>query len=122
MGSWIGGDRDGNPNVNAGTMQHALQRHSTTILELYLDEVHVLGAELPGSTLTVSVNPELEALAQQSPETSARRSDEPYRHALIGIYARLGAKPTFCAMKSTLHPTTLPSANSRKNCKSLKIR
>ena len=91
MGSWIGGDRDGNPNVNAGTMQHALARHATTILDFYLDEVHALGAELSVSTLLVGVSSELEALAAQSPDTSPHRSDEPYRRALIGIYARLAA-------------------------------
>jgi phosphoenolpyruvate carboxylase len=53
MGSWIGGDRDGNPNVNADTMQRALVRHATTIFDFYLDEVHALGAELSTSTLLV---------------------------------------------------------------------
>ncbi len=91
MGSWIGGDRDGNPNVNASTMQHALQRQSTTILDFYLDEVHALGAELSVSTLMVSVTPELLTLADASPDLSDHRSDEPYRRALIGIYARLAA-------------------------------
>ena len=91
MGSWIGGDRDGNPNVNAGTMQHALARHATTLLDFYLDEVHALGAELSVSTLLVGVSSELEALAAQSPDASPHRSDEPYRRALIGIYARLAA-------------------------------
>ena len=91
MGSWIGGDRDGNPNVNAGTMQHALARHATTILDFYLDEVHALGAELSVSTLLVGVSGELEALAGQSPDASPHRSDEPYRRALIGVYARLAA-------------------------------
>ena len=91
MGSWIGGDRDGNPNVNAGTMQHALARHATTILDFYLDEVHALGAELSVSTLLVGVSGELEALAEQSPDASPHRSDEPYRRALIGVYARLAA-------------------------------
>ena len=47
MGSWIGGDRDGNPNVNADTMRHALVRQSTTILDFYLEEVHTLGARGP---------------------------------------------------------------------------
>ncbi|WP_098493173.1 phosphoenolpyruvate carboxylase [Collimonas sp. PA-H2] len=91
MGSWIGGDRDGNPNVNAGTMQRALTRQSTTIFDFYLEEVHALGAELSVSTLMVSVNQELLALAENSPDTSDHRADEPYRRALIGIYARLAS-------------------------------
>jgi len=91
MGSWIGGDRDGNPNVNAGTMQRALQRQSTTIFDFYLDEVHALGAELSISTLMVDASAELLALADTSPDTSNHRADEPYRRALIGVYARLAA-------------------------------
>ena len=91
MGSWIGGDRDGNPNVNAGTMQHALARQSTTILEFYLEEVHALGAELSISSILASISPALQALADASPDTSSHRTDEPYRRALIGIYARLAA-------------------------------
>ena len=91
MGSWIGGDRDGNPNVNAGTMRHALVRHATTILDFYLDEVHTLGAELSVSTLMVKVSPELQALADSSTDASPHRGDEPYRRALIGMYARLAA-------------------------------
>ncbi len=91
MGSWIGGDRDGNPNVNAGTMRHALVRQSTTILDFYLEEVHALGAELSTSTLIVPVTPAMQALADASVDVSPHRSDEPYRRALIGIYARLAA-------------------------------
>ncbi|MEO7031316.1 MAG: phosphoenolpyruvate carboxylase [Herbaspirillum sp.] len=91
MGSWIGGDRDGNPNVNASTMTHALMRHSTTVFDFYLDEVHALGAELSNSTLMVDVTPELQALADGSLDSSAHRTDEPYRRALINCYARLAA-------------------------------
>ena len=91
MGSWIGGDRDGNPNVNADTMRHALVRQSTTILDFYLEEVHALGAELSTSTLLVPVTPRMQELADASVDTSPHRSDEPYRRALIGIYARLAA-------------------------------
>ncbi len=91
MGSWIGGDRDGNPNVDADTMQHALVRQSTAIFDFYLDEVHALGAELSISTLLAEVSPELQALADASPDQSAHRADEPYRRALIGLYARLAA-------------------------------
>jgi phosphoenolpyruvate carboxylase len=89
MGSWIGGDRDGNPNVNAATMRHALARQAATILDFYLDETHTLGAELSISTLMVQCTPELQALADASPDQTDHRADEPYRRALIGIYARL---------------------------------
>ncbi|RXZ38996.1 phosphoenolpyruvate carboxylase [Oxalobacteraceae bacterium CAVE-383] len=91
MGSWIGGDRDGNPNVNAATMQQALVRQSTTIFDFYLEEAHALGAELSISTLMVDVSSALHALAAASPDQSEHRADEPYRRALIGIYARLAS-------------------------------
>ncbi|WP_313704678.1 phosphoenolpyruvate carboxylase [Massilia sp.] len=91
MGSWIGGDRDGNPNVNADTMRHAVMRHATTILDWYLDEVHALGAELSTSTLMVDITPAMQSLAERSTDQSPHREDEPYRRALIGMYARLAA-------------------------------
>ncbi|WP_317921846.1 phosphoenolpyruvate carboxylase, partial [Cupriavidus sp. TA19] len=91
MGSWIGGDRDGNPNVTAETLEHASSQQAQMILDWYLDEVHALGAELSMSTLMVDASPELLALAERSPDHSEHRADEPYRRALIGIYARLAA-------------------------------
>ncbi|MGO4325687.1 MULTISPECIES: phosphoenolpyruvate carboxylase [unclassified Cupriavidus] len=91
MGSWIGGDRDGNPNVTADTLEQAASKQSSLILEWYLDEVHALGAELSMSSLMVEASPELLALAEASPDHSDHRADEPYRRALIGIYARLAA-------------------------------
>ena len=91
MGSWIGGDRDGNPFVDAAVMRRALERHSQVIVQHYLDEVQRLGEELSMSTLRVAVTPELEALARASGDDTAHRASEPYRRALIGIYARLAA-------------------------------
>jgi phosphoenolpyruvate carboxylase len=91
MGSWIGGDRDGNPNVNAETMRHAVIRQAGTIFDFYLNEVHALGAQLSVSTLLTNVSPELQALADASSDVSPHRADEPYRRALIGIYSRLAA-------------------------------
>ena len=91
MGNWIGGDRDGNPNVNAGTLNHALRRQAEVALRHYLTEVHHLGAELSVSLMLVGVSPAMQALAQASPDTNEHRKDEPYRRALIGIYARLAA-------------------------------
>ena len=91
IGSWIGGDRDGNPFVTADILRAGLRLQSTAAIEFYLGELHALGGELPLSKLLVSVSPELEALAAKSPDTSAHRADEPYRRALTGIYARLAA-------------------------------
>ncbi len=91
MGQWIGGDRDGNPNVNAQTLRHALKRQSEVALRHYLTEVHYLGSELSLSAMLVDFPPAMKALAESSPDTSAHRVDEPYRRALTGIYARLAA-------------------------------
>ena len=91
MGHWIGGDRDGNPFVTAQSLRTALQRQGATILQRYLVEVHELGGELSMSALLAPVTPEMERLADLSPDASEHRRDEPYRRALIGIYARLAA-------------------------------
>ncbi|HWQ38123.1 MAG TPA: phosphoenolpyruvate carboxylase [Burkholderiales bacterium] len=89
IGSWIGGDRDGNPYVTHEVLRHALMRQSSTAMDFYFEEVHRLGAELSQSLRLVGVTAELEALAAASPDSSAHRRDEPYRRALIGIYSRL---------------------------------
>ena len=91
MGNWIGGDRDGNPFVTADTLRMALARQSETVLRFYLTEVHELGAELSISAMLAPVTPEMRALAQASPDQNPHREDEPYRRALIGVYARLAA-------------------------------
>ncbi|MGV0987624.1 phosphoenolpyruvate carboxylase [Limnohabitans sp.] len=91
MGQWIGGDRDGNPNVTAQTLEHALTRQSDVALRHYLTEVHYLGSELSLSAMLVPFGPEMQALAAKSPDTNEHRQDEPYRRALTGIYARLAA-------------------------------
>ncbi|OZI23967.1 phosphoenolpyruvate carboxylase [Bordetella genomosp. 9] len=91
MGQWIGGDRDGNPNVSADTLAYALKRQAEIALRHYLAETHQLGGELSMSSYLVDVAPELLALADRSPDQSAHRRDEPYRKALSGIYARLAA-------------------------------
>jgi phosphoenolpyruvate carboxylase len=91
MGSWIGGDRDGNPNVSAATLEHAISRQATVIFEHYLEQVHKLGAELSVSNLLAGSSDALKELALASPDQSPHRIDEPYRRALIGVYARLAA-------------------------------
>ena len=94
MGQWIGGDRDGNPNVTAPTLELALRRQSEVALRHYLNEVHALGAELSMSSLLVKVSPAMQVLALSSPDTNSHRQDEPYRRALTAVYARLAATLT----------------------------
>jgi phosphoenolpyruvate carboxylase len=91
MGSWIGGDRDGNPFVTAEVMRGTLKLQSSRVLRFYLEELHVLGSELSLAAHLADVSDELRALAARSPDTSPHRSGEPYRLAVSGIYARLTA-------------------------------
>ena len=91
VGSWVGGDRDGNPFVTAAVMREAVARQSRAALGAYLDRIHALGAELSLSARLAAVTPGLRALADAAHDGSAQRADEPYRQALTGIYARLAA-------------------------------
>ena len=94
MGQWIGGDRDGNPNVTAETLQLALKSQADMAIRHHLTELHHLGSELSVSAMLSSVTPEMQSLAERSPDTNAHRQDEPYRRALTGMYARLAATLT----------------------------
>jgi phosphoenolpyruvate carboxylase len=91
LGSWIGGDRDGNPNVNATTLDYALGRSAAAVLDYYLQQLNALGAELSISSELASPTGEVMALAEASGDLSPARRDEPYRRALTGCYARLAA-------------------------------
>ena len=89
LGSWIGGDRDGNPFVDRDVLAHALQRQATLAFEHYLREVAKLSSELPISISQVEVSAAVTALAEAAPAASEHRHDEPYRRALMWMYARL---------------------------------
>lgn len=88
-GSWIGGDRDGNPFVTADTLRDALHLQARAAFDHYRHELLALRDELPLSHFVVKVTPALNALAAESQDSSLQREDEPYRRALIGIHARL---------------------------------
>jgi phosphoenolpyruvate carboxylase len=91
LGAWIGGDRDGNPYVTDDVTRHAMMRQSSTALDFYMSEVHVLGSELSQTLRLVQVSPQLQELAERSGDDSEHRRDEPYRRALSGVYSRLAA-------------------------------
>jgi phosphoenolpyruvate carboxylase len=106
-GSWIGGDRDGNPNVVAESLTAALARSCEAVLGYYLDAVHALGAELSISTDHARVSDELLQLAAASGDDAPSRDDEPYRRALSGVYARLAATHRALTGKSAPRPAAL---------------
>jgi phosphoenolpyruvate carboxylase len=106
-GSWIGGDRDGNPNVVAESLTTALARSCEAVLDYYLDAVHTLGAELSISTEHTRVSDDLLQLAAASGDNAPSRDDEPYRRALSGIYARLAATHEALTGKPAARPHVL---------------
>jgi len=108
MGSWIGGDRDGNPFVDAEVLRTALERQARLAFEHYLEQIHLLGGELPIAARLVTVTPELIALADAADDRSPYRQDEPYRRALVGVYARLTATAqAFCGYVPPRAPKTV---------------
>jgi phosphoenolpyruvate carboxylase len=91
MGSWIGGDRDGNPFVTGDVLAYAVERHTTVVLEHHLTNLRQLAIDLSMSANLVRCSDAVLALADQSEDRSPFRSDEPYRRAMNGFYARLAA-------------------------------
>jgi len=90
VGSWIGGDRDGNPNVTAEVLRSALAQQARLALAHYLEEANLLGKEL-GISERIRPAPEAIAPLAARGDDSPYRRHEPYRRAMTGIYARLAA-------------------------------
>ncbi|OCB54015.1 phosphoenolpyruvate carboxylase [Mycobacterium malmoense] len=88
-GSWIGGDRDGNPNVTGDVVRQATGSAAFTALSHYLAELTALEQDLSMSARLVAVTPALADLAEGCGEKA--RADEPYRRAVRVIRARLTA-------------------------------
>ena len=86
LGSWIGGDRDGNPHVTADSLRLALGRAAQALLAEYLEQLNALGAELSLSSELAAVSDRVvTAGAARAAITNAARADEPYRRAITGM-------------------------------------
>ncbi|NNG39666.1 phosphoenolpyruvate carboxylase [Flexivirga sp. ID2601S] len=88
-GSWIGGDRDGNPNVDASVVATASGRAAQVALQHYLTELDALEHEFSFSVRMTPTSPELVALAGNN--AADERDDEPFRQAIRWIRGRLSA-------------------------------
>ncbi len=110
VGNWIGGDRDGNPYVQAEQLRSVMARGCEAALGYYMEGVHALGAELSISTELAHVPQAVLDLAEASGDASRSRADEPYRRALSGIYARLAATHLRLTSKTPGRPSALEGA------------
>ena len=95
--SWVGGDMDGNPNVNAKTIRATLARQRSLILDLYYNECGALSAKLSQSAGSVDISDELIAkineyrnvFQKEYHAVPARHREMPYRVFLRLVQARL---------------------------------
>ncbi|HVH22632.1 MAG TPA: phosphoenolpyruvate carboxylase, partial [Pseudonocardia sp.] len=97
LGCWVGGDRDGNPNVTPAVTRQVLELYSDRAISIHTDLVDELIQELSISTRVVGVSEELRgSLARDRralPEVYEKfirlNQHEPYRLKLSYVRARL---------------------------------
>ena len=88
FGSWIGGDRDGNPNVTPECTRDALKIARETILDFYIKKVEDLIWRLTSSTLQSTVSSELSQALTRYSETISANGLNPERHSPNEVYRR----------------------------------
>ena len=91
IGGWIGGDRDGNPFVDAQTLRDAFTSHADAAFHHYRRELDTLYQELPLSARRIKASDGVLVLSAKSPDTDTAREEEPYRRAIAHIMSRLAA-------------------------------
>ena len=91
MGSWIGGDRDGNPFVTAAVLAATARMHGCKIVRHYREECLRLRQGLTLSENIVAISPGLKVLADKGDDGAEAQQNEPYRRALHGVAERLSA-------------------------------
>ncbi len=117
-GSWVGGDRDGNPFVTPAVTLRAARRTAHAVLGHYRHEVDALIGRLSLSTRVAHVGEALrasiEADRQRLPEVyeanRRRDADEPLRLKLSFIAARLDATRRLIAARDGGHVVEEPAA------------
>ncbi|OYX89909.1 MAG: phosphoenolpyruvate carboxylase [Rhizobiales bacterium 17-65-6] len=102
IGSWIGGDRDGNPFVTANVLRRTVEMHRERVMRFYQDQVDALAAELSLAGRLVRIAPDLGTLMALAPDQDLGSREEPYRMALAVVRARLAA--TAAALRAEAPP------------------
>jgi phosphoenolpyruvate carboxylase len=127
--SWVGGDMDGNPAVDAGTIRATLARHAELAISRLVDEVRELFGALSQSRSRVSFSPDfeqrLEQLKASLPSLAARvperYGDMSYRTFLWIAYERLQATlearaGAYAEPEELTADLELVAASLRENC------
>ncbi len=97
FGTWVGGDMDGNPNVDAGTIRNTLDAQRQAVLGRYQKDLLQLASLLSQSTERVAVSDELQARVEHYkvllPKVTSRprHADMPYRLLNDRMRARVQA-------------------------------
>lgn len=99
IGSWIGGDQDGNPNITPDTLLAALHLQRARIIEHYRAAIEKLAQEYSQSLQLCSITPALQAalerdaalLPDYNRELGPQTALEPYRRKLSFTWKRLEA-------------------------------
>ncbi|GGF79449.1 phosphoenolpyruvate carboxylase [Azorhizobium oxalatiphilum] len=110
IGSWIGGDRDGNPFVTADVLRETVRLHRNRAMAFYEEQVSLLVGELSLGSSLVRISPALAALAETSGDRAREHKEEPYRLALVGILGRIRA--TIAAQHAADAGDTSPAADA----------
>ncbi len=108
IGTWVGGDRDGNPYVDEKTLEKAVYSASTLIFEEYIEKLDLLYRDISMSTELAKASLEVEELANASLDISIHRQKEPYRKAIRYVKDRVIST----AYNLNIDTTTMP-ANTR---------
>ncbi|MCW1967335.1 MAG: phosphoenolpyruvate carboxylase [Anaerolineae bacterium] len=119
FGSWVGGDRDGNPNVTAKVTGNVLNLHRRVALEQFRSTAHELSRQLSISRRRDTLTPALEALIEQDVQRTSyaknstkRYPNEPYR-AVMGALAeemKVAFDQTLSQTLTTGSPTAAASS------------
>jgi phosphoenolpyruvate carboxylase len=98
FGSWIGGDRDGNPFVTPQVTEETLREHKLTALRLYMRGLerlhgHLSMAEALGITreLAESIAADVALFPDEAARAAERYPAQPYRQKLAYVYRKLQA-------------------------------
>ena len=118
LGSWLGGDRDGHPGVDASTLREAYRSQAELILSVYLREVEALRDDFGLSTSMVEITPELGRLARTGRRAVRASRRRAYRRILIHMSLRLQATSARLARGPAAPGTSRPTTKPTTSCTS----